>query len=58
MNKIENFIAGEFRAPASNQYFNNFEPATGKAYSLIADSDERDLRSAVEAAERAFPYLI
>ena len=36
-------------------YFENFNPALGKSYSLIPDSDERDIDLAVQAAESAFP---
>ena len=55
MRKLENYIGGELRAPASNEYLNNFNPATGEVYSLIPDSDERDIERAVEAAKKAFP---
>jgi len=41
--------------PASGSYLDNFEPATGKVYSEIADSDDRDVNLAVEAAKAAFP---
>ena len=33
----------------------NIEPATGKPYSQVADSDTRDVELAVAAAEKAFP---
>ena len=36
------------------KYLDNFEPATGKPYSQVADSDARDVESAVAAAEKAF----
>lgn len=42
-------------APASDSYLDNFNPATGKVYSLIPDSDERDVELAVKAAAAAFP---
>jgi len=35
-------------------YLDNIEPATGKAYSQVADSDSRDVDLAVAAAEKAF----
>ncbi len=53
--KIDNYIAGQLRPPASGDYLNNIEPATGKAYSLVPDSDERDVELAVQAAGDAFP---
>lgn len=55
MTKIENYIGGEMVAPASGEYFDNFEPATGEVYSLIPDSDDRDVNLAADAAMAAFP---
>jgi aminomuconate-semialdehyde/2-hydroxymuconate-6-semialdehyde dehydrogenase len=55
MEKLLNFIDGAYIAPISGEYIDNFEPATGKVYSLIANSDERDVEMAVQAAEKAFP---
>ena len=55
MLKIENYIGGEFLAPVSGKYLDNYNPATGAVYSLIPDSDERDVAQAVEAAKEAFP---
>ena len=55
MLKIENYIGGKLSAPVSNEYLDNFNPATGEIYSLIPDSDERDVEKAVEAAKNAFP---
>ena len=55
MQKLENYINGELIAPVSNEYFDNFNPATGEVYSLIPDSDERDVLRAVAAAKNAFP---
>jgi aminomuconate-semialdehyde/2-hydroxymuconate-6-semialdehyde dehydrogenase len=52
--QIKNFIDGQFVEPASGKYLDNFEPATGKTYSQVADSDARDVDFAVAAAERAF----
>ncbi len=55
MEKLRNFIDGKYQDPQGGQYIDNFEPATGKVYSLIPDSDETDVALAVEAAEKAFP---
>jgi len=54
MEKILNYINGALQEPVSKQYLNNYEPATGKVYSLVADSDERDVQQAVDAAKAAF----
>ncbi len=55
MKQIENYISGELVQPASGAYLDNFDPSTGEVYSLIADSDDRDVHLAVEAAKAAFP---
>lgn len=55
MLKIENYIGGKTVAPVSANYLDNFNPATAEVYSLIPDSDERDVALAVEAAQKAFP---
>ena len=55
MQKIENYINGQLVKPESGNYLDNFNPATGEVYSLIPDSDERDVEKAVEAAKKAFP---
>ena len=55
MDQLQNYIGGELVQPASGEYLDNFEPATGEVYSLIADSDDRDVHLAVEAAQAAFP---
>ncbi|MEM0999542.1 MAG: aldehyde dehydrogenase [Bacteroidota bacterium] len=55
MYKILNYIDGELREPETGGWIDNYEPATGKVYSLIPDSDERDVAHAVAAARRAFP---
>src|SRR5438552_2208128 len=51
---IQNFIDGQFIEPVSGRYLDNIEPATGKPYSQVADSDARDVDLAVAAAEKAF----
>src|SRR5216117_2252392 len=52
--KIQNFIDGQFVEPVGGKYLDNIEPATGKSYSQVADSDARDVDLAVAAAEKAF----
>jgi aminomuconate-semialdehyde/2-hydroxymuconate-6-semialdehyde dehydrogenase len=53
--QIQNFIDGQFIEPLGGRYLDNIEPATGKPYSQVADSDARDVELAVTAAEKAFP---
>ncbi len=55
MEKLQNYINGQYINPNQGNYIDNYEPATGKVYSLIPDSDESDVQLAVEAAEKAFP---
>lgn len=55
MDKILNFIGGALCEPDSGAYIETVEPATGKAYALVPDSDETDVQRAVEAAKAAFP---
>src|SRR2546425_4276487 len=52
--QIRNFINGQFVEPIGGRYLDNIEPATGKAYSQVADSDAADVDFAVAAAEKAF----
>lgn len=55
MEKLQNFIDGKYCEPIAGNYIDNFEPATGKVYSLIPNSDAQDVELAVTAAEKAFP---
>src|SRR5881392_2125671 len=52
--QIQNFIDGQFTEPTGGKYLDNIEPATGKPYSHVADSDARDVDAAAAAAEKAF----
>src|ERR1041385_3413297 len=54
MQQMLNYIRGEIVAPVGGEFLDNYEPATGEVYSLIADSDERDIEAAVAAARDAF----
>lgn len=55
MQKIGNYIDGEIMEPVSGDYLDNFDPSTGAVYSIIPDSDGRDVQIAVDAAKAAFP---
>ena len=54
MEKILNYINGEFIQPQNNEWINNIDPSVGKVYSLIPDSNSKDVEKAVQAAESAF----
>jgi aminomuconate-semialdehyde/2-hydroxymuconate-6-semialdehyde dehydrogenase len=56
MEKISNYINGELVSPVSGNYLDNINPAEGKVYSLIPDSDAEDVNLAVSAASDAFHY--
>ena len=55
MKKIANYINGKLVGPNSNSYIDNYNPATGQVYSLIPDSNEEDVKTAIESAKNAFP---
>ena len=54
MDKILNYINGEFIEPVDKGWINNVDPSIGKVYSLIPDSEDKDVEQAVQAAELAF----
>ena len=54
MLQLKNYINGELVAPASGSYLDNDQPATGEVFSQIPDSNEEDVKNAVDAAEQAF----
>ena len=54
MEKIKNYINGELVEPSSGKYIDNYNPASGKVYSLVPDSKENDINTAVLAAKNAF----
>ncbi|MBA3663400.1 MAG: aldehyde dehydrogenase [Bacteroidetes bacterium] len=55
MQHIKNYINGALVEPVSKTYLDNFDPSTGKVYSYIPDSDEKDVELAYVAAKNAFP---
>jgi aminomuconate-semialdehyde/2-hydroxymuconate-6-semialdehyde dehydrogenase len=54
MQKITNYINGKFSEPLSGNYLDNYNPAEGKVYSAVPDSDAADVARAAEAARAAF----
>lgn len=55
MQKVLNYIGGELLPARGGTWLDKPEPATGKSYAQVPDSDEGDVQRAVEAASRAFP---
>ena len=54
MEKIRNYIGGTLSDPVGGNFLDNVNPSEGKVYSLIPDSDDRDVALAAEAAKKAF----
>eukprot|EP01084_Bolivina_argentea_P126965 224658_1 len=54
MQKLTNYINGEFVAPISGKYIDNINPSTQQVNNLIPDSDSRDVEKAVRAAQNAY----
>lgn len=54
MQKLQNYINGEFTNPISGNYIDNYDPSIGKVYSLIPSSDDKDVELAKNAAKNAF----
>ena len=52
--KILNYINGKLIEPKNGKYIPNYNPSTGKPYSLIPDSGKDDIDMAVDAAKKAF----
>ena len=50
MKTLLNYIGGELCPPISGNYLDNYEPATGKVYGALPDSDAEDVERAVRAA--------
>ena len=53
MDKILNYINGEFIESVEKGWINNVDPSIGKVYSLIPDSEDKDVEQAAQAAELA-----
>ena len=52
---IQNYIYGEFRAPISQQWLDNYNPSNGEVYGYIPNSSNEDVDDAYLAAKAAFP---
>ncbi len=53
--QIQNYIGGSLINPSSNLFLDNYNPAQGKVYSYIPDSEKEDIEKAYKAAKEAFP---
>ena len=54
MQKILNYVNGQLMPPNKGMYLENYNPAEGKVYSLLPDSDGSDVALAVQAGKAAF----
>lgn len=52
--RYENFIGGEWVAPASGEYFEDISPVNGKPFAEVARGNAQDIDKAVDAAWKAF----
>lgn len=50
-----NYIDGKLVEPAKKEYIDVYNPATGRVYAAVPDSDSSDMEMAIEAAKNAFP---
>jgi aldehyde dehydrogenase len=54
-NQYDNFIGGQWLPPTRGEYFENYSPIDGKAFTQIARSTEEDIEKALDAAWAAAP---
>ena len=53
--RYENYIGGQWIAPAKGMYFENVSPVTGKPFCEVARSTAEDIETALDAAHAAAP---
>ena len=53
--RYENYIGGQWVAPAKGMYFENVTPVTGKPFCEVARSTAEDIETALDAAHAAAP---
>ncbi|KMO23652.1 aldehyde dehydrogenase family protein, partial [Methylobacterium aquaticum] len=51
--RYDNFIGGQWVAPAAGRYFENTSPITGGVICEVARSDAQDIERALDAAHAA-----
>lgn len=55
MDKIQNYINGNFHDPIQNEWLDNYCPASGEVYGQLPNSSKEDVENAYIAAKSAFP---
>jgi aldehyde dehydrogenase len=53
--RYDNYIGGDWVAPAQGRYFEDPTPVTGQTFCEVARSDEADIDKALDAAHAAAP---
>ena len=53
--QLLNYINGNLQPALSNEWLENLNPATGRVFSYIPDSEAADVELAYQAAKNAFP---
>ncbi len=53
--RLTNYIAGIAQAPASLEYLNVIQPATGEVHAEVPVSSSQDVEAAVQSGREAFP---
>ncbi|MFQ6748776.1 aldehyde dehydrogenase, partial [Bordetella pertussis] len=51
--QYENYIGGQWVAPAGGEYFDNLSPITGQPFCRVPRSGAADVELALDAAHRA-----
>ena len=51
---LNHYIAGQYVAPSSEEYFDNINPATGEVFARVAVGNADDIDRAAQAARRTF----
>ncbi|TBN05533.1 aldehyde dehydrogenase [Hyunsoonleella flava] len=54
--QIQNYINGKFINPLSNNWIDNYCPATGEVYGQVPNSSKEDVEKAYQSAKSAFKY--
>ncbi|NCN40498.1 aldehyde dehydrogenase family protein, partial [bacterium] len=54
MERLLNFIDGEYRAPSTNKWLEKLDPTTDEALYELPDSNEMDVIQAISSSSKAF----
>ncbi len=58
MELIKNYIGGKLVEPTSGNYLDNIDPATGRVYSRVPDSDDHDVdRAGFQSGDNVLDLL-